>query len=202
MEIQVVDNLIPVEYQNQIEDLMIGYGFDWHYGPSNVYEDSTNNSGQSFIDQNTCDSYQFTHVLFHPKINIIGRHIKLFEPLIDALKANFDLPEYYLSRLKGNLLTNNRNFVDEKYNFPHVDGEYSHIALVYYVNETDGDTWIFNEEFGTKFDKLTVKQRISPKKGRAVAFPGKYFHASSNPVKNDVRIVLNFNLAKPTKTIL
>ncbi len=200
-DIIVIDNIIPKEDQNLLEEFIVDYRFDWHYGPSNVYDDGSNNK-QSFFDENTEDSFQFTHVLFHPQITVAGTFISKFDFLIEKIKLALGSNEFYISRLKANLLTNNRKFSGKGYNYPHVDGEYPHFVVVYYVNDSDGDTWIFNEEFGTEFDKLTVKQRVSPKKGRIVAFPGKYFHASSNPSENDVRIVLNFNFAQANKTIL
>ena len=64
---------------------------------------------------------------------------------------------------------------------------YPHYNAIYYVNDSDGDTVIFNEtnkdyseDFGVmKENKFTVKQRITPEKGKVVVFPGHYYHASS-----------------------
>ena len=70
--------------------------------------------------------------------------------------------------------------------------------MIYYVNDSDGDTIIFNESGGENVnkrpDKLTIKKTITPKKNRAVLFRGDYFHTSTNPTKSEKRIVLNVNL--------
>jgi len=77
--------------------------------------------------------------------------------------------------------------------------------MIYYLNDSDGDTYIFNEtndQFSVEYDRdvvsknsFTIKQTISPKKGRIVIFPGQYYHASSYPKKSIFRSVLNVNLS-------
>jgi hypothetical protein len=200
-DIIVLDDVISPDAQDKLWDLMQDYRFSWHFGPSNIYEDETNND-QCFRDSNTIDSFQFTHLLLNSQIPFKEPFFENFrEPLITMFKS-LGLDNRNLFRVKCNMLTNNRKFEKTAYNPAHVDGEFVHWVVVYYVNDTDGDTIIFNETYGSKFDKLTVKQRVSPKKGRAVAFPGKYFHASSNPIDVDVRCVININLSESGKIIL
>jgi hypothetical protein len=68
---------------------------------------------------------------------------------------------------------------------------------LYYVNDSDGDTFLFNR---TKKDgpipkdsELEILKRVSPKKGRVVLFDGSRYHSSSGPSK-DVRCIINFNV--------
>ena len=61
------------------------------------------------------------------------------------------------------------------------------IILIYFVNESDGDTFIFD---GTP-PSLTIKQRITPEANSVLIFDGDVYHASSNPIKSDKRIVIN-----------
>lgn len=63
-----------------------------------------------------------------------------------------------------------------------------HLACLYYVNDTDGDTIFFNQ------DKTTIIKKVAPKKGRVVIFDGSICHSSSTPTKN-VRSVINFNFS-------
>ena len=67
----------------------------------------------------------------------------------------------------------------------HTDWNYPHWVLLYYVNDSDGDTILFN-------DKEEEIQRITPQKGKAVFFNGEIKHCASQPVKNH-RSVINFN---------
>ena len=55
-----------------------------------------------------------------------------------------------------------------------------------YLNDSDGDTIIFDENF-------KIKKRITPKKNRVVIFDGITYHTGCHPCKNDKRIVLNVN---------
>ena len=73
------------------------------------------------------------------------------------------------------------------------------------MNDGDGDTFIMDQTNKTydvndidyvKNTEWTVKKRITPKKGKIVAFPGHYYHASSPNKKDPYRIVLNINFAE------
>jgi hypothetical protein len=63
-------------------------------------------------------------------------------------------------------------------------------SMIYYVIDSDGDTFVFNETYETK--KLSVRKRVAPKKRKAIIFDSDTWHASSNPRQNANRIVLNF----------
>ncbi len=75
--------------------------------------------------------------------------------------------------------------------------------IIYYFNHTDGDTVIYNErtnnidqrDYLLSRDVWTIKQRVSPKKGRAVAFKGDLFHSASYP-KYESRFILNINFSE------
>jgi hypothetical protein len=88
------------------------------------------------------------------------------------------------------------------WHMPHIDSLYPHYIAIYYVNDSDGDTFIFNEsnptfekDFSYMQDhKFTVRDRITPKKGRVVIFPGHIYHASSFARRSPFRCVVNINL--------
>lgn len=88
----------------------------------------------------------------------------------------------------------------KKYDNVHVDHDTEHLVCLYYVNDTDGDTYIFDKTFDknnrnpdfSKID-LKVKDQITPKKGRCVLFDGNQYHSSSGPTE-DVRCIVNFGV--------
>jgi hypothetical protein len=107
-----------------------------------------------------------------------------------ALKNNIEI--FKLLRIKSNILykTKNTNSIHP----PHIDMDIKHFVLLYYVNDSDGDTFIFNEKFNDlNFNDLTIKKQISPKAGRGVLFDGLNYHSSSAPKLSDNRIVININ---------
>ena len=61
------------------------------------------------------------------------------------------------------------------------------ITALYYVNDSDGDTYFFD-------DSGKVTKRVTPKKGTLVMWEGKIFHAKSSPIKTTSRVVININL--------
>jgi hypothetical protein len=88
----------------------------------------------------------------------------------------------------------------KEYDNVHVDYGKDHLVCLYYVNDTDGDTFIFDKTFddvpiGSDYSQVQwpVKQRISPKKGRCVLFDGRYYHSSSGPT-SDIRCIINFDV--------
>ena len=95
-------------------------------------------------------------------------------------------------RIKANILnkTNKQNHIHP----PHVDMRTPHMVLLYYVNDSDGDTIIFNEKYCyEEITTLTVDKVITPKAGSAIIFDGLTYHSSSSPKNTKERIVLNIN---------
>lgn len=86
-------------------------------------------------------------------------------------------------------------------NEPHIDSDKPHWVFLYYVNDSDGDTVLFEKlspwnttvVYGEVSHKET--QRITPKQGSCIIFDGSIYHASSSPTKNK-RCVVNFNYRK------
>lgn len=81
---------------------------------------------------------------------------------------------------------------------PHVDiDDEDHLVCLYYVNDADGDTILFDKmDMGEEFDEsqeLNILARITPKKGRILLFCGRQYHAASLPEKG-ARIIVNFDI--------
>lgn len=85
----------------------------------------------------------------------------------------------------------------KEYDNIHIDIGYEHLVCLYYVNDTDGDTFLFNrtkKDGPIQKDKTPeILKRVSPKKGRAILFDGSRYHSSSGPTK-DIRVIINFNV--------
>jgi hypothetical protein len=65
-------------------------------------------------------------------------------------------------------------------------------SLIFYVNDSDGDTVIFKNRWrNTDPGELVEDIRIKPKAGSAVLFDSDLYHASSSPTEG-IRVVLNF----------
>ena len=86
------------------------------------------------------------------------------------------------------------NVPEEAHSYPHTDlnqADVKGISMLYYVNDSDGDT-IFFEESPEEFNgTLSVKQRVSPKKGTAVIFDSATIHAGQVPKNAKNRVVVS-----------
>ena len=104
--------------------------------------------------------------------------------------------EYELQRVKINFNPEMSPYYYERCMHPHCDMNKGGFTAVYYVNESDGDTLIFNEKTMDPFLKgkeLSIKKRIKNKRGRFVMFNQDYLHAGMLPITSDYRVVINFN---------
>ena len=94
-----------------------------------------------------------------------------------------------LYRMKVNGLFQRK---EKAYHYPHTDWKLNDAGMtaLYYVNDSDGPTYLFNEFYKDNPKKLTVYKKIPPKMGRMVVFETRY-HASSSPIKSSTRFVFN-----------
>jgi hypothetical protein len=183
----VIENVIEKKYQDFIEGQLFNGQFPWNFTPDVAYGDKiVNKKNQTpalshvFFDNNQGNNY------YHLVLPI----------LLQALsKANLEMLNLIKIRSFLELANPNRR----KHNNPHVDQDFSHYAFLYYVNDTDGDTFFFEETTDqiprssvTEETKFVVKERFSPKKGTMVIFDGKQYHASSSPSEGK-RCVINYN---------
>lgn len=194
--IKIIDNLLPNAYANaMLEGMFDSLRYTYMRNTSIEYK-SIRPTGPVFSDENTFDRGQmsagiidaesgYTHPFFWESV----------KPMIYHLNDKFpELEIEGIVRVKGNILTQQDTAPEYHYNSPHQDAPHGCYSMVYYCDDSDGDTFLFDQYFkeGTLPEKVTVHQRISPKKNRAVLFESNRYHASSNPKIHRDRMVLNF----------
>ncbi len=114
-------------------------------------------------------------------------------PLLYALEEKTGITVQEVYRIRIALTT---TVGKEVQHLPHVDIEMPHKVLLYYVNDSDGDTFMFNEMYSPdkgELTEFTLKERITPKKGRAIIFDGLRYHNSSKPVNHTARYIINID---------
>ena len=74
----------------------------------------------------------------------------------------------------------------------HVDQQFPHIVALYYPNDSDGDTFFFDDD-----ENIIHKEPVE--KGKVIVFDGKWKHSSSSPTKN-IRLTLNINYEPTPRT--
>lgn len=139
-------------------------------------------------DENTEDTPQLIHV-----VNDASKDMQIISPMIYKIADTVGY-KIQLQRVKANLLwPNPSKKIENSYHRPHADhGRPNAKTLLYYVNDADGDTVIFNKRWtGEDPGKLEISYRVSPKAGSAVLFDSNIYHASSSPTTG-IRSVINF----------
>jgi hypothetical protein len=190
------DDFLDPKVQDQIEQVFLSPGFPWSfYDNLNTNlppekRDDTIPPTMIFDDTQYADYFGFGHLIF-PTPDQLSPWISAPKLILETFVNKFRLRPTRVVRIKANLLT--RTHLANPLPFrPHVDLPFPHTVVIYYVNDSDGDTLLLENRFPNR-DNPKVARRISPKKGRAILFDGEHYHAGSLPTQYDTRVVINFN---------
>lgn len=196
----VIDDVLTPSHATELENICRS---QLSYRYSSVTVDSSytidNITYNSFQDSNTFDRGHFCSMITDHGGNVLDRvFYSLALPIFH--KAKDTVPELQLlnlRRMKVNLLLRQETAPEYHYNIAHHDIAHEsikHYSMVYYLNDSDGDTHLFQEY--TYDDRpvtsLTPFATVTPKKNRLVIFDSNRMHASSNPKKASERFVINF----------
>ncbi len=181
--IEVIDDLVPESYSGRLVNACMS--MPWYL------LENISGYDKSLGDGTITSSFQFGFSHQAMDANGTSGEFEKFLPLIYVMeeKTNIKVNELYRVRIALNTFTG----VETQHN-AHVDMEDPHKVLLYYVNDSDGDTIMYQEMFEEGKPKpsiFTVKQRIAPKRNRAVVFDGLRYHSSSKPTKNPFRFIVN-----------
>lgn len=179
----LTDKFLSDEQEDAILKLTTDPRFPWFYSAGTILPEDVNEN--PFIVAKGDNPFQFIHwvnLKNCPYINVIA-------PVLDTLAQEFQ-SNMSIVKMKFNMLTRGTS---KEFHFPHTDVDETDdcYTAIYYVNDADGPTYLFNE-FGPKeTDDVTIKSVVEPQKGKLAIFKANRFHASSSPIESDFRIVLN-----------
>ena len=127
----------------------------------------------------------------HPSIDLVLKNtikkLKLKNPTLLEARTFLQLPL-------------DKKYIGEGVDTPHLDRTTPHWSFIYYVEDSDGDTIIYdykskNENDIPYFEDVKELKRIKPKQGTIVAFDGLHWHTAEQPTKNK-RCIIIFNVNK------
>mgnify|MGYP003628032093 CR=1 FL=1 len=173
------NNFLSLDKINEVYDTIFNIDFPFFYAHENtVSKPDLNKEEKNF--SNILDYYQICHV-FYSKYSE-------YSYIPNMIIEKLNIPNKIL-RAKVNFQGQNIKATTETYNCPHTDTDKPHLAAIYYVNDSDGFTFLFD-------NNNNIINRIVPKKGSLLLFDGSIKHASGHPIKSLKRCVINFNLTK------
>ena len=177
-------NIVDLSYQKQIYQYLTDIKFDWHF-----MEDTTT----EFINTPQYSTPSFGNLIYYSQ-NQNNPHFDFFKPLVESIEKIGKFKITNLLRVRAGFLLNTKYALPSlpyKYNQPHVDYDFDHFTAVYYVNEADGDTVIFNEIQAS--DKYYPLHRSTPAAGKVLIFNGRHYHSSTCPKIHTKRIAITLN---------
>jgi hypothetical protein len=193
----VFDDIIPNEEQMILNNYVKNNDIEWESLENIIHRCEERVEEQKFPAR------------VHPKPNCKNEEINR---IIDGIelavtkKLNLEFVKNYRWKINWTTPIGEYNQLE----LLHYDTYTDHIAMVYYINDSTGDTHIYNNvngdnvEVGHKnyyspdYKSYTLLTTVSPKMGRCVVFDGKLAHHGNYPINGD-RFIVNFNFVAKQK---
>jgi hypothetical protein len=185
------DDFLTKEEIENIEKLMIySQEFPWYLNPVLNNKDYLDSVKYSFPNEkNIGDGFQFNHGFYsnYTKSSYFDLSFHIFLKFM----TKHEIKSRSIVRCKANLTTQKS---ENSLISPHIDYHFDHKVFLYYVNDSDGDTIIYNETWSEEKQQsnLTEKCRVTPKSGRGILIDGLTYHSPQSPIITPFRAVINF----------
>lgn len=155
---EVIDNFLTKHEFDNLTQIITGNEFAWYYNDFISHENKLD------------DEFYFTHIFFN-SAGIRSHFYNALTPILNKLNIK------KLLRIKANLYPRTETIVHHE---NHVDQEYKHNGLIFYINTNDGFTVIGNNN-------------IESIANRALFFDPSELHHSTTCTNNKCRINININ---------
>ena len=169
----IIDDAISLSLLSSIKNHIESHTFPWYYIKTTANE---RNQGDEL-------DYSFYHMAMEDGEMQSGC-FDISNTIALILKDRFLMDENWtVHRLRWGMLTG----INQPWkNQPHTDMPDRHMVILFYLDDSDGDTYFYDKDHN-------IVDSISPKQNRAVLFDGATIHSSSKPTKFGRRIALNIN---------
>ena len=179
----IYDNFLTKSYHKEIKDILTSADFPWFY-ISNISDDTDTREFK--------DEYGFFHLLINDKGQSNSNYTSFFKPMLYQIMDITNTNKILKARCD---MTTNKGV--EKVHDTHIDfpNQTTNKSVIFYVNETDGDTILYNERYTDDFKNKTqtIMKKVEPKENRLLTFEGDLLHTGSSPINYANRILINCN---------
>jgi hypothetical protein len=196
--LRIIDDFLNPDDFKQLSEFVLSERFPWFF-IENVSIDPRDT--ELIKDPLALETSGFNHVTFDRDWNVESFTYSNLAPLLNKITSELGFTSSHLIRARLSMKFQKDNFTSDNYNIPHVDYFYPHESLIFYLNDTDGDTRIFDQwhtyseiDRPTMPEKFTTQARVTPKANRLVWIDGLQYHTASNPVQGTKRVIININL--------
>jgi hypothetical protein len=176
--------------KNQI----FGDSFPWYYVAATAYT-------KDLEHHETLHNGSFYHLAMNNGI----KNSEIANTLEDCLlvaadKVSITVKKIHRIRIGMNVISDSNHI-----NPPHVDMDFPHKVGLLYLNDSDGNTILYNEKYdiNSNYDssyyyidylkkKVTAKKQFVPVENKMIFFDGLTYHSSSTPAETKRRITVNY----------
>ena len=182
---QIYDDYIPLDWCQSLENILL------QNDTINLFNVNRNSDKRWVHNHSTApnlyendlqkDSFQQTALILD------GKDYK-DTPVVNFFATFFSWMPFSvhgIMRVKANFTTPKIGFTKDNFQNIHVDNGKKSYSILFYISESDGDTFIFDEEGKNIIDHIPYKR------GRVAVIPSTVPHAGQYPMKYDKRLVIN-----------
>ena len=185
--IDIKENFLPVSFSRKLIQMVESVEFPWFFFDNSATDKPT-----------SLKRPQFVHTLYTNNAPN-SQYFDIFFPFLYFIEDKYNVEISDIVKVKINFLQNKKNSL---MHLPHIDvAEPGFTSFVYYLNNSDGDTVIYNEfknienpSYYENDANLTVCKCITPVFNNIVKFNSDQYHSYYNPIKSDSRYVINIVL--------
>jgi hypothetical protein len=186
----IIDDIVSQQIADKIEEVLLSEA-DWHF-----ISDVTFGSGADYRS-----TPAFGHVFKNTEWpDHSDPFLSLVMPVVEAACSRINYHIHSIQKARSFLqVPLHESFTTTKLDALHVDQQFPHLVVLYYVMDSDGDTIIVDHKrvgapnYTLEAADFPQLVRVTPKKGRVVIFDGDYYHTAEQP-KHGLRCIVNFNV--------
>ena len=196
LTMRIINDFLPADKFDKLSNFVLSNNFPWFYSEQVSLPPEEHNINDPYA----LETDGWYHMLYSDDEDYKngGMFFDAFLDFFEELSQTFGYTQDDLLRARLGLKVPKLGYNKENYNLPHIDVRSPHDTIIYYFNDSDGDTRIFNENYSNcnniEPTKFTVQQTVSPKANRLLLLDGLQYHTASNPLEVNRRVVLNVNL--------
>ena len=178
-------DVLPLDQHRWFHEQVMRADFAWSWYPGTILPSDLERQNNCVVLQGT-NPPQFAHW-----INLNEQADRdLVNPVLDRLSM-FHAKDLKIMKVKFNLLARDQ---DLDHHYPHADiDDFEHqvYTAIYYLHDSDGDTWLFDQYAPKQADSVTLLRRCTAQANKLLIFDARRFHASSGFSWPSRRVVMN-----------
>ena len=198
IDIEIIDDFVSPSYLTELQDAVNPNNTQWFFqGKQSLkpWDNSIPNDIEDFgFSISLC-------TLGQPNIFDNGRLSTFIRPLAYQIKDYAEALNIIRCRLDLTVLHKQKYIHPPHVDIRNLESDYG--SAIIYINDTDGDTIIYDKKDDKKNPNsqityptnMKIKKTIAPKPGRMVLFNGDYVHTGHSPSEHQTRILLNIVLS-------